>query len=143
MVKITDLSISFEEKKVLDGLTLTLEQNQVTTLMGISGCGKTTFAYLLLGLLQPDTGVIEGLSGKRLSSVFQEDRLCSQLSAIGNIRLVLDKKVATSTIIQHLDEVDLDEESITKPVSQLSGGQKRTGSHSQSDDGRQRFHLFG
>lgn len=125
MVTVNNLSKSFGEKKVLEGLSVTLEQNRVTALMGTSGCGKTTFANLLLGLLQPDSGTIEGLSGKLLSSVFQEDRLCQQLSAIGNVRLVLNNKVTTTFVMQQLAAVGLDEDSATKPVRQLSGGQRR------------------
>ena len=93
--------------------------------MGASGCGKTTFAMMLLGLVKPDSGTIEGLENKRLSAVFQEDRLVEHLSAIANIILVLTKDVCDADIAKQLATVELEGELIRKSVSQLSGGEKR------------------
>ncbi len=47
-----------EEKLVLDGLSCTFADNQVTALLGVSGCGKTTITYLLTRLYQPAQGVV-------------------------------------------------------------------------------------
>lgn len=124
-VVVDNLTKNYGEKKVLNGLSMTLGDGQVTSLMGASGSGKTTLAHILLGLIPPTYGNIEGLSGQRLAAVFQEDRLCEQLSTMGNIRLVLKKKIADGVILKHMREVGLEEESAYRPVSQLSGGQKR------------------
>ena len=56
--------------------------------MGPSGVGKTTLLRLLTGLEKPDQGEILGIAGKRLSAVFQEDRLCENLTAGANVRMV-------------------------------------------------------
>ncbi|MFR4087751.1 MAG: hypothetical protein ACLT1A_07670 [Dysosmobacter sp.] len=40
---------------------------------------------------RPDSGTVEGLAGKRLTAVFQEDRLLEHLSAEGNLRFVLGR----------------------------------------------------
>ena len=127
MVRISHLSKSFGDNAVIRDLTLTLPDGGVTVLVGPSGSGKTTLANLLLGLLPPDGGAIEGIAGKRLAAVFQEDRLCEQMSATGNVRLVLGTPTtaASAGIRRELLAVGLDEESVTKPVSQLSGGQRR------------------
>lgn len=63
-------------------------------MMAPSGAGKTTLLRILagLGLEKVDSGQIEGLEGLRISMVFQEDRLCENLSASANIRLVRGKK---------------------------------------------------
>lgn len=55
--------------------------------MAPSGWGKTTLLRILMGLEQPDGGEITGLTGLRISAVFQEDRLCENLNAEANIRL--------------------------------------------------------
>ncbi len=65
---------------------------------------------MLLGLLTPDGGTIKGLEGKRISAVFQEDRLCEPFSALENVRLVTAKKADTEQILQELAALDLPEE---------------------------------
>ncbi|NLV74136.1 MAG: ATP-binding cassette domain-containing protein [Chloroflexi bacterium] len=125
MITIKNLTKSFDNKNVIDNSNVVLQDGQITTMMGPSGCGKTTFAMMLLGLIKPDSGTIEGLENKRLSAVFQEDRLVEHLSAMANIRLVLKKDVFDADIQKQLAEVELEGELIRKPVSQLSGGEKR------------------
>ena len=56
-------------------------EGKTTCIRGRSGCGKTTLIRLLLGLDIPDKGKIEGISDRKISAVFQEDRLCENLSA--------------------------------------------------------------
>ena len=46
-----------------------------------------------LGLDIPDKGKIEGISDRKISAVFQEDRLCENLSAASNIRLVCTETI--------------------------------------------------
>lgn len=125
MITVKNLTKNFDNKKVIDDLNVVLKDGRITTMMGTSGCGKTTFAMMLLGLIKPDSGTIEGLENKRLSAVFQEDRLVEHLSAMANIRLVSNKDVSDSDIQKQLALVELEGELIRKPVSQLSGGQKR------------------
>lgn len=140
MVRITDLTKSYGGAPVLDRLSLTLPDGAVTVLMAPSGAGKTTLAHILLGLVPADSGTVEGLAGRRLAAVFQEDRLCEQLTAIGNVQLVLHgpprespsppspphtKRAAGAVVREELAAVGLDADDIRKPVSQLSGGQRR------------------
>ena len=125
MITVKNLTKHFDNKRVIDDLSVVLEEGRVTTVMGTSGCGKTTFAMMLLGLLQPDAGTIEGLENKRLSAVFQEDRLVEHLSATANIKLVLKKDADAGNIQEQLAMVGLEGELIRKSVGHLSGGQKR------------------
>ncbi|MGI6733340.1 MAG: ATP-binding cassette domain-containing protein [Anaerovoracaceae bacterium] len=125
MITVKNLTKHFDDKKVIDNLNLVLQEGRITTIMGTSGCGKTTFAMMLLGLLKPDSGTIEGLQGKRISAVFQEDRLIEHLSAIENIKLVIDGKPDEEEIRRQLAEVGLEDALVEKPTAQLSGGQKR------------------
>lgn len=124
-IKIKNVSKSFGPKVVIDNLSLSIEEGQGVVLMGPSGCGKTTLAHLVLGILSPDQGSIEGLSGRSIAAVFQEDRLCEQLSAIKNIQLLFKKEKPTAEIMSQFAEVGLSKESAIKPVCELSGGQKR------------------
>lgn len=87
-IVIENLCKAYEGKPVLDHFSATLSAGSITGLMAPSGAGKTTLLRLLMGLETPDSGTITGLAGVRLSAVFQEDRLCDNLSAVSNIRLV-------------------------------------------------------
>ena len=125
MITVKNLNKHFDDKKVIDNFSVVLKEGRITTIMGTSGCGKTTFAMILLGLLAPDSGTVEGLEGKRISAVFQEDRLIEHLSAIENIKLVMGDVPDVDEIKRELAEVELEGALITKPTSQLSGGQRR------------------
>ena len=125
MITLRGVTKRFGDEVVLEGLDLDLVEGGVTALMGANGAGKTTLARLLLGLAVPDGGVIRGLEGRRRAAVFQEDRLCEQLTAVGNVRLVLSRATRATAVVEELARVGLDEESLVKPVSELSGGQRR------------------
>ena len=47
---------SFAEKPVLEDVSLSLKQGEITTLIGPNGAGKSTLAKIILGLIKPDSG---------------------------------------------------------------------------------------
>ena len=49
---------NFAEKRILENISLTIEEGQIVTLIGPNGAGKTTLVRIALGLLQPDSGAI-------------------------------------------------------------------------------------
>lgn len=114
----------YGDQSVLAGVGLTLEPDSVTAITGPNGVGKTTLARLLLGLEAPDSGTIDGVAGLRRAAVFQEDRLCAHLDAVANVRLVLDRGQRASAE-EELALAGLGTEHLSKPVSELSGGQRR------------------
>jgi len=95
-------------------------EGKTTCIRGRSGCGKTTLIRLLLGLDIPDKGKIEGISDRKISAVFQEDRLCENLSAASNIRLVCTETISDRELEEAYKAVALQ-----KPVRELSGGMRR------------------
>ena len=123
-VSVRGLSKSFDGKRVLDNLSLDLPDRGVVAIQGRSGAGKTTLLNILMGLLTPDAGLIDGLAGRRVTAVFQENRLLENWSALKNIRLVCGRGVTDAEILSHLGEVGLAGEAKT-PVRALSGGMKR------------------
>src|SRR5690606_26214384 len=114
----------YGEQVVLDGLDLDLPDGAVTALMGPNGSGKTTLARLVLGLEEPDAGGIDRLAGPRVVAAFQEDRRCEQLSAVGNVRLVLERARAAEAAAA-VREAGLADDGLATPVRELSGGQRR------------------
>ena len=77
-----DVSKSFGDKTIYTDLSLELG-DEVTAVLGRSGCGKTTLLNLIAGILTPDGGRIEGQG--RVSYVFQSPRLLPHLTALGNL----------------------------------------------------------
>ena len=118
------------EAPVFADYTLPLAPGGVTVLMGVSGGGKTTMLRMILDLEQPDSGTVAGLQGLRLSAVFQEDRLCENLSALANVCLPHgrlsrpEREELWARTMQTLARVGL-EGCAGKPVRSLSGGMKR------------------
>ena len=86
---INHLSKSFGEHIVLKDFSANIPTGQVTLLTAPSGKGKTTLLRILMGLETADNGDISDFSGLKQSAVFQEDRLCENLSALSNIKLDL------------------------------------------------------
>ena len=80
MIRIRDLHKSFGENKVLRGFNLTLYENENLVVMGKSGSGKSVMIKCLVGLMEPDSGVVEVL-GRDISSLEQQelDRLRSDI----------------------------------------------------------------
>jgi NitT/TauT family transport system ATP-binding protein len=112
---------AYGEKVIYDGLDLALEHGGVYCLMAPSGFGKTTLLHMLGGLVAPDSGSITGIEGLRPSIVFQDDRLCNNLSAGANLRMVLSDHTGIPAM---LEELGL-EGCIRKPARELSGGMRR------------------
>jgi len=123
-IEINNLYKAFDDKKVFKDFSCVIKENEITVLMGASGGGKTTLISILAGLENADSGVIKGLSKKKLSIVFQEDRLCENLSPVSNVKLVCSSKVSKKDIIKSLCEVGL-ADSLSQPARELSGGMKR------------------
>ena len=119
-----DICKSFGEKTVLEHFSHEFTDGSFTAVMGPSGCGKSTLLSILMGLLTPDGGAVEPDTEYRKSAVFQENRLCENLTAGANIRLVTGKRFSPAQIEEELAALGLQGCS-DKPVKQLSGGMKR------------------
>ena len=119
-ISLENVSKSFGERTVLNGVTLIIAAGEHTAVMGMSGAGKTTLARIAAGLERQESGRVERPS--RLGFVFQEDRLIGCLNALGNLAIAgADPQEAYET----LKAFRFTDELIFKPSETLSGGEKR------------------
>ena len=129
-IVINSLSKKYGEKEVIKNFSARIKDGSVLSVMAPSGGGKTTLLRILAGLETADKGYIEGLENKKVSMVFQEDRLCNDLNAITNIRIICGKKnngpkgITDSRIYDELEKAGL-KGNEKYPVRELSGGMRR------------------
>ena len=119
-IVITDLCKSFGSSPVLRRFTWTVDRPMV--LMGRSGCGKTTLLRILLGLESADSGTVTGVETP--AAVFQEDRLCPQLTAAANLTLT-GHGLPPQDAERELRALGFTDAELALPAARLSGGQKR------------------
>jgi peptide/nickel transport system ATP-binding protein len=137
----------FKSKKALkavDGVSLSIHQGEVLGLVGESGCGKSTIAMMLLGLLSPTTGkiLIEGQSitaqdrriiSKKVQPIFQDPysslnprkTVGSIISLPLRVHKVIDSSDSRRRVEEMLDVVGLPRRVYNSYPSQLSGGQRQ------------------
>ena len=123
-VRLEHLSKSYGTLKVLEDFSLALPSQGVLALMGPSGCGKTTLLRLLAGLEQPEKGSVH-LGGRKISMVFQEDRLLPGLTAKANILAVLPAGEESSVLADRVLAACGLSDSAHKLPDELSGGMRR------------------
>ena len=123
MLTIEHLTKQFGEKTLFRDLCLTVDGPAV--LWAPSGWGKTTLLRILMGLDTPTAGRVRGVG--RAAAVFQEDRLCPQLTALQNVTLVLpgSEKQYKGQIEADFQQLGMDTAALALPAARLSGGQKR------------------
>ena len=123
MLTIDHLTKQFGEKTLFRDLCLTVDGPAV--LWAPSGWGKTTLLRILMGLDTPTAGRVRGVG--RAAAVFQEDRLCPQLTALQNVTLVLpgSEKQYKEQIEADFQQLGMDAAALVLPAARLSGGQKR------------------
>lgn len=123
MLTIEHLTKQFGEKTLFRDLCLTVDGPAV--LWAPSGWGKTTLLRILMGLDMPTAGRVRGVG--RAAAVFQEDRLCPQLTALQNVTLVLpgSEKQYKEQIGADFQQLGMDAAALALPAARLSGGQKR------------------
>ena len=144
ILKIENMSFAYSPntRKVIDGLSMELDEGKVYALEGRSGAGKTTLLSLLAALTSPTEGTIT-VNGENVFEkdtyayrasdvgiVFQNYNLLPKLNAIENVELsidisgreVPDKRRHATDILMQLGIADYD---LERPVLQMSGGQQQ------------------
>ena len=120
-----NITKSYQEQVVLDKVSLILSPKRRIALMGSSGIGKTTLFRILLGIETAEEGTIVREKGtEKFSVVFQENRLCEQLTVERNLQIICKTRKQKERIAKVLYELGLSD-CRRKKVALLSGGMKR------------------
>ncbi|MCL8216575.1 ABC transporter ATP-binding protein [Mesoplasma lactucae] len=142
MLEVKNLCISYGKKKdkktVIDDISLTLDKGQIISLLGSSGCGKSTTLNAIAGFLEVDSGDIlyngqtwldTSTQKRNIGVVFQDYALYANKSVYQNIEMPLkmlgmnkkERKEKVETIAERVGMASF----LNKQVSLLSGGQKQ------------------
>lgn len=143
LIRLEDVHVSFkgrenQEKKVLEGVSLSISRGEIVGLAGESGSGKSTIAKAILGMVTPKSGKISGRGGI-LQMIFQDPYgALNPAKTVGWImeeplRMAGRKNRAEATspaqrkekVIGMLKEVGLGEEYLMRRPDELSGGQRQ------------------
>lgn len=143
-IQFDEVHKSFEDKKVLNGLTFDIPWKRVTTILGPSGCGKSVTLKHVIGILKADAGRVT-VAGhdmsetkgkpllnlrKRIGVLFQSAALFDSMSVFENVAfgLRMHTKIPEEGIRDRvsvcLDEVEMSGSEGTMPVD-LSGGMRK------------------
>jgi lipopolysaccharide export system ATP-binding protein len=136
-----DLAKSFKGRRVVDDVTVRVQQGEIVGLLGPNGAGKTTTFYLITGLIRPDGGrvLLDGLDLTRapmfrrarsgIGYLAQEPSIFRKMTVEENILAILEtRKLGREERHRRLDRM-LDELSIKhlrkSKAYALSGGERR------------------
>lgn len=138
ILELKNITKSFGDTQVLKGISLSIRQGEFITLLGASGCGKTTTLRIIAGLETPDNGSVY-LNGtdvttlqpneRNVNTVFQNYALFPHMNVFSNIAYGLKLKKVPKQEITHRVEEMLELVQLagygTRMPSELSGGQRQ------------------
>ena len=144
ILEATDITKSYGDLTILNGVNLSINQKEIVSIVGSSGAGKTTLLQILGTLDTPSSGSLrinntnpfelksDGLSGfrnKEIGFIFQFHQLLPEFTAYENVMLPGlirgdSKKDAAERAIMLLEKIGLKDRINHKP-SELSGGEQQ------------------
>lgn len=144
MIEVTDIHKSFDRLQVIKGVSLSISDGEMLTIVGPSGAGKTTLLQIIGSLERPDSGSVKfdgeditrmkdsklaRFRNRNMGFVFQFHRLLPEFTMVENVALPAliagtRRSDAFARAGQLLGDLGLGERLDHRP-SQLSGGEKQ------------------
>ena len=135
MLSVKGVSKSFDQEKIIQNISLELNEGEIVSLLGVSGGGKTTLFHIIAGLRNPEEGSVwldgQEITGKpgKVSYMLQKDLLLPHLTLVDNVALPLlvrgsSKKEAREKAVGYFEEFGLSGAEYKYPT-QISGGMKQ------------------
>ena len=127
LVQLTDAAVSFDDVTVLRDISLTIRPGEFVSLIGRSGCGKSTMLRVIAGLLRPSSGRCEVTDSKAMG--FQDARLVPWMRLWDNVTLGMSggRRERRTLAARALEQVQLADHVDAWPA-RLSGGQAQRAS---------------
>lgn len=137
-LRIKNLTKMYEDRKVLDNITFSVNDGEFLSILGASGCGKTTLLKIIIGIETPTEGrIIKSnkditkldASKRGMGIVFQDYALFPNMTVLENVMYALnlklkDRNKAKEESIKMLEMVNMEMHEKKYP-HELSGGQKQ------------------
>lgn len=139
MIKLENINVKFGKFEALKNVNINVNEGEFFTFLGPSGCGKTTTLRTITGFVKPSSGKViikdiditnTPVEKRNIGMVFQSYALFPTMSVYENIAFGLKvqkmniNKIREKVLIM-AQKVDLNEEQLSKKVSELSGGQQQ------------------
>ena len=151
LLEVRNATVQYSGTVVLEDASLTVHAGEVVCLVGDNGAGKSTLIKVISGAVRPSSGTV-ALGGEVLElsgpidarragieTVYQDLALCSNLGIahnmvlgeepkrrLGGVLPVRDDRRATVLARQRLDSLGATLDDLSRPVAELSGGQRQT-----------------
>jgi NitT/TauT family transport system ATP-binding protein len=127
-IEIRDLCKSFGDNVIFDNFNISFTSENINSIIGESGGGKSTLLNILSGLLKKDSGEIKGIDEDDISYIFQEDRLVPWLNIKENMELFIydyfSKDEGKNKIVEVFKLLHLENIEMQYP-GKLSGGMRQ------------------
>lgn len=122
LVSLENVSVKFDQRPVLSGISLSLAPGRILTLLGPNGAGKSTLVRVVLGLIAPTSGKVQRSAGLRIGYVPQKLHIDPTLPLTVERFMRLSPGSLASGILPALKRVQAGH-LLNAPLQKLSGGE--------------------
>jgi len=130
VLQIKNLKFEIDKKIILEDISLTVRNDEILSIIGLSGCGKSSILKCIAGINKPSYGliVLDGvditntpISKRNVTLVFQDNSLFPHMTVKENMTIACNSKIIIEKVLDSLEISHLS----TKYPYQMSGGEQQ------------------